>query len=416
MSLPIRKTLYQCYFGLREPLVQTQVVPYLQEIGKDGIEVHLLTFEAEKLSTEKIAENRQMLAEKGIKWHFLKYHKTPSLPATLYDIACGAIFSWKLNRKEKFDVFHGRVHIPTLMGLFAKKLSFHKPKLLFDVRGFFPEEYTDAGVWKENGFIYKGAKFVENWLRREADGFVVLTEKARQIWFPESAENGFDKFGRPVEVIPCCVNLERFKKVNDNLRQTMREKLNVNDKQVIVYVGSFGGFYMTQETADFYGAAKQQNPKTFALILTQTKPEMIQPLLENYGYKKEDFFIGKVSPAEIPEYLSAADIAVSFIKPSFSKLASSPTKNAEYLACGLPMIANSNVGDTAEFTREDEVGFIIDEFNAESYLQALAEINKMLENRQQTIEKCKSSAGKRFDLQTVGGARYLNIYRKLLDF
>lgn len=407
-------TLYLCYFGLNEPLVQTQVVPYLQEITKDGIEVHLLTFEPETPSAEKIAENRQMLAEKGIKWHFLKYHKTPSLPATLYDIACGAIFSWKLNRKEKFDVFHGRVHIPTLMGLFAKKFSFHKPKLLFDVRGFFPEEYTDAGVWKENGFIYKGAKFVEKWLRREADGFVVLTEKAREIWFPESAKNGFDKFGRPVEVIPCCVNLERFKNVDNNLRETMREKLNVQEKRVIVYVGSFGGFYMTQETADFYGAAKRQNPNTFALILTQTKPEMIQPLLENYGYAPEDFFIGKVTPAEIPEYLSAADIAVSFIKPSFSKLASSPTKNAEYLACGLPMIANSNVGDTAEFTREDHAGFIIDEFSEENYLKALTEVEKQTQNREESVEICRQSAEKRFDLVKVGGARYRKLYVKLL--
>ena len=39
------KTLYLCYFGLREPLVQTQVVPYLREMRAAGIEVSLLTFE-----------------------------------------------------------------------------------------------------------------------------------------------------------------------------------------------------------------------------------------------------------------------------------------------------------------------------------------------------------------------------------
>jgi hypothetical protein len=27
------RTLYICYFGVREPLVQTQVLPYLREIG-----------------------------------------------------------------------------------------------------------------------------------------------------------------------------------------------------------------------------------------------------------------------------------------------------------------------------------------------------------------------------------------------
>jgi hypothetical protein len=39
------KTLYICYFGLREPLVQTQVLPYLRELARGGVGVSLLTFE-----------------------------------------------------------------------------------------------------------------------------------------------------------------------------------------------------------------------------------------------------------------------------------------------------------------------------------------------------------------------------------
>jgi len=35
-----------------------------------------------------------------------------------------------------------------MMGAIAKKLSRQKPKLLFDIRGFFPEEYTDAGTFQ----------------------------------------------------------------------------------------------------------------------------------------------------------------------------------------------------------------------------------------------------------------------------
>jgi len=38
---------------------------------------------------------------------------------------------------------------------------------------------------------------------KESDGFIVLTEKAREILFLESREKGCDKFGRSVEVIPC---------------------------------------------------------------------------------------------------------------------------------------------------------------------------------------------------------------------
>ena len=88
---------------------------------------------------------------------------------------------------SEIDVLHGRVHVATLMGAIARKFSKRKPKLIFDIRGFFPEEYTDAGIWPAGGWLYRSAKRVEKWLLVQADGFVVLTEKAREILFPGSA-------------------------------------------------------------------------------------------------------------------------------------------------------------------------------------------------------------------------------------
>jgi glycosyltransferase involved in cell wall biosynthesis len=141
---------------------------------------------------------------------------------------------------------------------------------------------------------------------------------------------------------------------------------------------------------------------------------MIKPLLEERGFSEGDYLIQKVLPAEIPLYLSAADVALSFIKPSYSKLASSPTKNAEYLACGLPLIANSKVGDTTEMVREDKTGYIIEDFNQANYKNALTEIEKMLQNKEDLSERCRRSAEKRFDLVKIGANRYSRIYRRLL--
>ncbi|MEJ7708853.1 MAG: hypothetical protein WKF84_03120 [Pyrinomonadaceae bacterium] len=62
------RTLYLCYFGLREPLVQTQVLPYLREIIKGGCEVFLLTFEPEfdsRWSVGEINEEKARLAGEG---------------------------------------------------------------------------------------------------------------------------------------------------------------------------------------------------------------------------------------------------------------------------------------------------------------------------------------------------------------
>lgn len=411
------KTLYICYFGLRESLVQTQVLPYLREINKDGTKVSLLTFEPdfkEKWTAEQIENEKKKLAGKNIDWHCLAYHKRPSVPATLYDILIGAFYASRLIRREKIGVLHARVHTPAVMGAIARKLTRRKPKLLFDIRGFFPEEYTDAGVWKENGWLYKSVKKIEKWLFNESDGFVVLTEKAREILFPESAKTGFDKFHRPVEVIPCCVDLKRFEAASDTSRMKMRQKYNLENRRVIVYVGSFGGWYMTDEMADFLGAARTQDASTFALILTQSDAETVSALLQKRGFTKNDFLIKKVAPDEIPLYLSASDIAISFIKACYSKQASSPTKIAEYLACGLPVISNSGVGDLDALIKGEEVGIVLGGFDEDNYLKALNKTNDLIEQGD-LPEHCRRVSKKYFDLRKIGGEGYRRLYRKLLQ-
>ena len=412
------KTLYICYFGLRQPLVQTQVIPYLLEIAKDGVEMSLLTFEPdfkEQWTAEQIEVEKKLLAEKGIEWHCLPYHKRFSALATAYDVLSGARYVRRMIGENQIDILHGRVHVPTLIGAIARKLSGGKPKLLFDIRGFFPEEYTDAGIWPENGWLYLAAKKVEKWLIKEADGFVVLTEKAREILFPESATAGVDKLGRPVEVIPCCVDLRKFEVATHEMRVAMRKKLDIENRFLMVYVGSFGGWYLTEETADFFGELKRKRDNTFALILTQSKREMIEPLLRERGYNESDLLITQVLPSEMPAYLSAADAAISFIKPCYSKQASSPTKNAEYLACGLPIIVNDGIGDTTEFIQADQTGVVIREFGNAAYRAALDELSVMIADRDALASRCILSARNRFDLESVGGERYRRLYKTLLS-
>ena len=334
-------------------MVQTQVIPYLVEIRKGGTEVSLLTFEprdeAERLRGGDEAAERRELAEKGIKWYWLRYHKRPSVPATAWDILSGALYVRRLLAKERFDILHCRVHVPMLMGAIARKLSRQSPKLLFDIRGFFPEEYTDAGVWPDGGWLYRSAKRVERWLMKESDGFVVLTEKAREILFSESRESGYDKHGRPVEVIPCCVDLEkRFSGDGAEMRRSVRAKLGLNGRRVILHLGALGGLYLTEEIADLLAAARGENAGTFAMFLTQSDPEKIVPLLKERGFGDGDYFAGCVPAAEVQGYLEAADIALSVVKATFATQSRSPTKIPEYLACGLPIIANRGVGDVDE--------------------------------------------------------------------
>jgi len=407
-------TLYICYFGLRKPLVQTQVLTYLREIKKiDGLKISLLTFEPEmskRWTAAEIESEKTKLAQQGIKWYCLPYHKRFSILATAYDVLNGAWFVRKTLAHERVDVLHCRVHVPALMGALGRKFSRQKPRLLFDIRGFMPEEYTDAGVWPEGGWLYRTVKKVEKWLIGQADGFVVLTEKARNILFPESSKTGTDNFGRPVEVIPCCVDLSRFGQPNDHERERRRAELGVSDRFVVSYVGSFGGWYLTDSMIDFFKTAREQRPETFLMILTQSGG--VAERLKAAGFGEEDFFVGKVPPAEVPRYLAAADVAISFIKACFSKLSSSPTKIPEYLGAGLPVISNKGIGDIDELITKERVGVLLD-LDPHGYRAALEEVEVLMEEKH-FAERSADIARNQFDLETIGGERYRRLYRSLL--
>src|ERR1700682_4408750 len=117
-------TLYICYFGLREPLVQTQVLPYLRQLMRDGVEVTLLTFEPELAharTKQELEQAKAKLEAEGIHWEALRYHKRPSLPATLYDIAAGARLAARLVRTRNITLIHARNHVAAAMALRAQR-------------------------------------------------------------------------------------------------------------------------------------------------------------------------------------------------------------------------------------------------------------------------------------------------------
>lgn len=387
--------------------MQTQVIPYLKEILKDGVEMSLLTFEPDFKTTwtkTQIEDEQKKLAHAGITWHVMPYHKSPSVPATFYDVLNGTRIVRRLLARENYNILHCRVHLPTLMAVVARKLSHNKPKILFDVRGFFPEEYTDAGVWPDGGWLYRMVKHVESWLFNEADAFVVLTEKAKII-----ISDKLD--GKPIEVIPCCVDFNnRFRVSKTTSPIDIKSKLGIGERFIITHVGALGGLYLTEEIVDFLDAARSVRPDTFALFLTQTDSANVIKLLKEKGFTERDFFVAKVASDEIPSYLNAANIGLSFVRASYSTQSRSPTKIPEYLAAGLPLVANSGVGDVDRLIIDESVGILIDKFDRERYIDALKKVLEMGDIK----ERCKETARRCFDLETVGGERYRRLYKKIL--
>lgn len=405
-------TLYICYFGLREPLVQTQVLPYLRHLAAEGVRVHLLTFEPrlkERWDGEGLARERRALSDAGIEWSCLSYHKSPSVPATAFDILAGAREIVKLARRRKIDVLHARAHVPLAMALLARTRT--GCRLIFDIRGLMAEEYADAGVWKETSLPFRAVKRLERAGLRRADQLVVLTERMRD-WL---VSRGLAEAGR-VEVIPCCVDFARFDEVahNDDDEEAWGTPGAGAEAErfEVVYAGAVTGLYMLREMAGFFRAVRARRPGAFFRVMTTAPPRAASSVLGDAGLSDEEFWVGAATPREVPGYLERARLGVSFRSPTFSQIAASPTKIPEYLAAGLPVVSNAGIGDVDELLEGERVGVVVREFAEGEYARAADEALALADDPE-VRRRCMQVARRRFDLATVGGAGYLNVYERI---
>lgn len=411
MALEGRRVLFISYNGMLEPLGQTQVIPYLRGLARRGVQFTLLSFEKENAFTSEGARNaanlRNELEVEGIEWHYLRYHQRPSLPATLFDVLHGIRYAGRLVQNKQIEMVHARGYIPAAIALSLKKKF--KIKMIFDLRGLMAEEYVDALHWPKGGVRYRLTKRTERSIFATTDAIVTLTER---IWPIINQWEGLK--GRNVHhaVIPCCVDLTTFK-FSEEDRARRRAELQLGEQFTLVYSGSLDGWYLTEEMADFFARVLEKRNDAHLLWLTKGSVERVRQLMRSRGIGEDHFSIRSVAANEVASYLSAGDMGISFIKRCFSKIASSPTKNGEYLACGLPLIINEGIGDSNALVNDLHAGVLIDDLTSEAFDGDWAKIQSfVLDSSSRT--KVKAVAEKFFDLNEVGVKRYAALYESVL--
>src|SRR5689334_22453719 len=167
--------------------------------------------------------------------------------------------------------------------------------------------------------------------------------------------------------------------------------------------------------AYFFGKRRQREPRSHLLWLTTGSHERIRDLMHARGLANPDYTVHTATAREVPYYLSASDAGLAFIKPCFSKLASSPTKFAEYLACGLPLVINRGIGDSDSLADENCVAAMISHFNEEEYARAAEELLLMTANPEETRRRTRVVAEKLFDVRGLGVNRYVELYESVFS-
>ncbi len=409
VSILQKKILYISYDGLTDSLGQSQILPYLNGLSNHGYQFTILSFEKPDRFLKEKNQVESLIAEANISWEPLSFTSKPPMLSKFYDAMRMKQKAKLLQRQHQFDMVHCRSYLAADVGLYLKRKF--GVKFLFDMRGFWADEKKD-GSWNVANPVFKAIyqyyKNKEAQYLQEADYIISLTEagkKEMQKWIYYNSKI-------PVQVIPCCADMDLFSLTNLEQKKAARQKLNIDDnKLVISYLGSIGTWYMLDEMLLFFRQLKEKYVDALFLVITHSPRQLIDKKIFSNGLDPKDFIITQASRKGVPLLIKASDINISFIKPVYSKISSSPTKLGEVLSLGIPVICNDGVGDVRSIMNNVEGGFVLKGFSKQDFQQAIDSIPRLLKMDPRSI---RDRARLIFDLN-YGIDKYLSVYQKIFS-
>ncbi len=395
--------LYVSYDGALDPLGRSQVVPYLEGLSARGFLFSLLTFEKpERLAdTAARGELERRLAISNVRWHPLTYTKHPPLIGTAVDIARGVRAARRIAEERPLRLIHARSY-PSSVIAQAEARRTGAP-WVFDMRGFYPEERTDGGLWRPDGAVYHVAKRLEAGFLKEAGAVVTLTRASLAPLARLMEEVGARA---PVHVIPTCVDLQQFPLLPP-----------APPPFTLAYFGSIGTWYLLDEMMALGRVVLERVDRDRGgsaarlLFVVNQERERVHAAAVRAGVANR-IEIRSVPHARVPEALAEAWASYFLIRPGGSKVASAATKFGESLAIGRPVLANRNVGDAAAVIEDDGIGTVVERFSPEAYSSAADALVALVRDPTMAA-RCRACAERRYALDG-GVAAYESIYRGLL--
>jgi len=357
----VKNILYLSYDGMTDPLGQSQVLPYIIGLTKKGYHFHLISFEKPDRFIAHKKDILQICEENNITWVPMLYTKRPPLFSTMWDVWRMKRKAFELNKEYSFSMVHCRSYLSALIGLSMKRRF--KTAFLFDMRGFWADERVDGNIWNLKNPVYRWVyhffKAKEKVFFSTADHIISLTNEGKKeilSW------NGFENLTDKISVIPCCVDIVKFdkKRVSTEMLKVKKSELGISDSQFILgYVGSIGTWYMLEEMLSFYKRSSKPLTNPLFLFVTKENENDIYRLSDNMDIPRKEIIVTSCYHNDMPLYMSLFNCSIFFIKPVYSKKASSPTKQGELMAMGIPVICNDKVGDTADIVRKYNSGLVI---------------------------------------------------------
>lgn len=394
------RVVYVTWDGPRESYLEGLFLPILSRLQQHGHSFHVVQFTT--AGREKRLMLSRVAAEAGIRYTpFAVPRSTPLTTAAM--IVAGGWLVNRISAGDRAETIMARSTIPAAMALRAIARS-ARTRLLFDADGFMPDERVDFSSWSPSSLSYRILREVEAQAARRASSVLVRSQWAKDTLLARAgAGTAPEKFsvvrnGRDPGV---------YRPGNRGEAASCKERLGMPaHAPLLVYAGSLGGKYLFADMLRFFEVVLRQRGDTRLLVLTADL-ELARRAVAAASLPAESVKLRQVRPAEVPEYLMAADLGLALIAPTFSMRGVSPIKVGEYLLCGVPALCTGGVGDLDAQLQGAHAGRTLGDLGAESLRQAAAWfLDEVLPNRERYRQGARS-AGIDFFAHDAAVASYL---------
>lgn len=214
-------------------------------------------------------------------------------------------------------------------------------RVCFDGRGAYAAEWEEYRIIDDDALIAQFRPLEQEAVQR-SDMRLAVSEALVAHW----AER-YDYRGTEHVVIPCTLASHDLSKPAFNDRSDGHIRL--------VYSGSAAGWQSFQLLESLLVPLLEQDDRVHVMFLSPPDPQ-VAALSQRFPGRVQHAW---VDATQVAALLATCDMGILLREDTITNRVSSPTKFAEYLAAGLPVIISDAIGDFSQAVRTHGLGVVL---------------------------------------------------------
>jgi len=301
----------------------SQILAYVERLGRRGVPVRLHTFEEDPDGPEAV-EVRARLEGSGVVWRPRRYGRYGPLGGL------GRVLraAWVVRRSP---FAHARSDLAAAAVLLGRARCW-----LWDVRSLYVDQKVATGVMSAGSPQARILRWVEGRAARRSTAVVTLTEAV--------VDELDRRYGGVVRskatVVTTCVDTDRFTPAPMGGEPTR-----------VLLAGTLNAYYDVPGMLDLVAELRRRRPVDF-VVATPASTEWDERLREAGATRTS------ATSSEMPALVAGSHVGLGVCRDDagVSLLAAMPTKLGEFLASGRPVVVNAGLVDAARLVEEAGAG------------------------------------------------------------